>query len=369
LIQLDEESTFAEVTGRAADELSRGHLVAFSTETVYGVAARADLSEAVTRLRAVKARGPDRAFTVHIAAPNDVFAYAPSLPGLAHRLILKAWPGPLTLIVDVDNPSTAPAVAELDRSAVSAIYHKNTIGLRCPDDRVAAAILGSVRAPVVAASANLAGKPPPVTGSEILADLGGKIELIVDSGPTKYARPSTIVRVDASSYKVIREGVYDAGIVRRMTKLRILFVCTGNTCRSPMAEGLAKKMLVDRLGCTVDELPERGVEVSSAGTAGGGGGASDHAVAVMNRRDVSLSDHVSTPLSADQLQQADHIFVMTEGHRDAVLSMEPSVADRVSLLVDGENVRDPVGGSESDYEECARMVEQGLQSRLQEVIV
>ncbi len=369
VIRLDEQATFDDAVKRAVDELMRGKLVAFPTETVYGVGARADRQKAVSRLRSVKERGKDRAFTLHIPEPDDARRFAPSLPGVARRFIRKGWPGPLTLIVDVEDPSSAPGVVDLSPPAISAIYYGNTIGMRCPDDRVATAILRNVPAPIVAASANLAGHRPPVCGQDVLTDLNGQISLLLDSGSTKYAKPSTIVHVAGSSYKLLREGVYDAGIVERLWKVRLLFVCTGNTCRSPMAEGLAKRMLAERLGCEVTELADRGVEVWSAGTAGGGGGASEHARCVMEHRGIDIGDHMSRALSADLVQQADYIFVMTEGHRDMVVSMEPSSTERVALLVEGESVKDPIGGSEVDYEACARMVERGLEDRLQEVIV
>lgn len=369
VIRLDQQAALDDAAKRAADELARGNLVVFPTETVYGVAARADREEAMRRLRSLKTRGPDRAFTLHVAAPDDAIRFAPLLPGVARRLIRKAWPGPLTLIVEVEDPSIAPGVLDLDAVAASAIYYGNAIGMRCPDDRVAAAILERVPAPVVAASANLAGRPAPVCGDDVLKDLDGQIDLLVDSGRTKYGKPSTIVRFAGSSYKVLREGVYDAGIVDRLSKVRLLFVCTGNTCRSPMAEGLAKRMLADKIGCNVAELPDRGIEVSSAGTAGGGGGASEHAVTVMERRGIKIADHLSRSLSAEQVKEADYVFVMTEGHRDAVVRIDPSAAERVALLVEGQSVQDPIGGFEADYEECARMVEQGLKDRLQEVIV
>ena len=369
VIKLDQQSSLDDVVERAADGLIRGNLVAFPTETVYGVGARADLEEALRRLRIVKGREPDRAFTLHIAEPDDALRYAPSLPGMARRLIRKAWPGPLTLIVEVESSGRTTGAAGMGTSTVSAIYYGNTVGMRCPDDRVTSAILRRVGAPVVAASANLAGNPAPVCGEDVLNELRGRIDLLVDSGRTKYAKPSTIVHIAGSTYKVLREGVYDAGIVERMTKVRILFVCTGNTCRSPMAEGLAKRALADRLGCDPSELPAHGIEVSSAGTAGGWGGASEHAMAVMEQRGIKLTDHVSQSLSAERVQQADHIFVMTEGHKSAVLAIEPSAADRVQLLVDGRSVHDPMGGTQKEYEQCARMIEEGLNQRLQEVIV
>lgn len=369
VIGIDPQVGEAEAARHAAEVVTHGGLAAFPTETVYGLAARADDREAVQRLRDVKSRGADQAFTVHIGSAADAARFAPELAGLATRFIRKAWPGPLTLVVRVDDPSAAPVMAGLNGSAAAAMYYQNTIGLRCPDEPVAQALLQAVEAPVVAASANLAGRPPPWTARDVLQQLRGRIDLLVDGGQTRYAKPSTIVRVTGSSYELLREGVYDAGIVERLSTLRLLLVCTGSTCRSPMAAALAKKMLAERVGCRPEELSARGIVVESAGTAGGGSGASPNALAVMARRSIDLSEHIPAALSPEMVQRADYVFVMTRSHRDTVVGMAPLAADRVALLLDDQDIHDPLGGSEDEYERCAQTLEQGLQARLQEVIV
>ena len=352
---------------RVVEVLSRGGLVAFPTETVYGVAACVNKPEAMDRLRDLKSRTADKAFTIHIGSREDALAFAPNLSGLARRFMRKAWPGPLTLVVSVQDPASAPVMTRLNGSALSAMYYHNTVGLRYPDDPVAEAMLRAVDVPVVAASANKSGHAPPWTAEDVLKHFDGRIDVLVDAGRTKYSKPSTIVRVTDTAYEVVREGVYDAGIVERLSVLRLLFVCTGNTCRSPMAEGLVKKLLAERLGTDTAELPERGVVVMSAGTAGGFGPASEYAVQVMADRGADVSQHQSAHLSAEMIRQADHVFVMTRMHRDRVLEMVPSAEDRVKLLVDNEEVRDPIGGDKDEYEQCAQMIERGVRARLEEV--
>jgi len=369
IIKVDAQAGDTDAVRRAADILTRGGLVAFPTETVYGVAARVDDPVAVDGLRRVKSRGANQAFTVHIGSPGDAARFAPGITGLAGRFIRKAWPGPLTLIVQVNDPSSAPVMADLNGRAAAAMYFGGTIGLRCPDDAIAEALLSAVEAPVIAASANQSGHELPLSGEDVLKELDGQIDLLVDAGRTRYSKPSTIVRVTGRSYKLIREGVFDAGTIADLSKLRLLLVCTGNTCRSPMAAATARKMLADQLGCRVEELGDRGIEVASAGTAGGFGGASSHATTVMARRGLDLSGHVSTALKPEMIRQADYIYVMTRSHRDTALNLVPSAKDRVTLLLDDQDVHDPIGGSEDDYEKCARTVQEGLRARLQEVIV
>ncbi|MBI4719209.1 MAG: threonylcarbamoyl-AMP synthase [Planctomycetes bacterium] len=365
---VDPRGEFREAVRQAAEILTSGGLVAFPTETVYGLAARADVSAAMHRLRQVKGRAAEKAFTVHLGARADAARFAPEINAVARRLIRKAWPGPLTVILPVPDPGRAPIMSQVDPSACEAMYYDHMIGLRCPDDPVAEALLRAVPAPVVAASANLAGNPPPQSGEEVLRDLDGKIDFLIDAGRTKYSRPSTIVRMKDQTYEVVRPGVYDAGSVERLATLRILLVCTGNTCRSPMAAGLAGKLAADKLGCDMSSLPARGVLVSSAGTAGGLGRAAPHAVTVLARRGIDISGHTSTALTAEQVRLADHVFVMTDAHRDAVIDLVPQVADRVQLLLPDQEVGDPVGGTEEDYEACAQLIERGVRARLEEVL-
>ncbi len=261
VVQVDAREVDVEVIRHAAEVLRDGGLVAFPTETVYGLGARADDAGAIARLRQVKGREARKAFSVHIASRDDVKSFAPRLSGLAGRFIRKGWPGPLTLIVSVEDPASAPVMVGRDGFAAEAMYYDNAIGLRCPEDPVAHELLRSVGAPVVAASANPAGRPPPLTGDEVRKSLAGRIDLLLDSGRTKYTKPSTIVRVTATTYEIVREGVYDAGIIERLATARLLFVCTGNTCRSPMAAALAEHLIAQRLGCSAAELSARGVVI------------------------------------------------------------------------------------------------------------
>ena len=369
IIQIKRGADIASASRDGAEVLNAGGLVAFPTETVYGVGARADRSSGLKRLRQLKSRSADKPFTVHIGSFSQVVDYVSLPTGVAGRLVRKAWPGPLTLIVPVVDPAAGSRVKERGGATMSAIYFENTIGLRFPDDAIAQELLKAVDGPVVAASANRSSRAPPRTAGEVLTELGGQIDLLIDGGKTRYGKASTIVRLKDCSYEVVREGVYDARIVEEFAMFRLLLVCTGNTCRSPMAAGLARVLLAKRLECSESDLASRGVEVQSAGTMGGGGGASIEAVAVMSRRGIDLSGHNSIVVTPELIHQSDEILVMTESHRQSIVRMVPSAADRAHLLLGDRDIRDPIGAAEEDYEECARILEDGLAVRLDEVVI
>ena len=136
---------------------------------------------------------------------------------------------------------------------------------------------------------------------------------------------------------------------------RIVFVCTGNTCRSPMAEAICKRLLADRLGCSLDELPAKGFEVLSAGLAAGPGHpAAEEAVALAESKGVEFRQHQSRLLTPELAEQANHLLGMTRGHVQAILDYF-SVQARL-LSPDGDDVDDPVGQPFEVYEDCAHQM-------------
>ena len=318
----------------AAEVIRRGGLVGFPTETVYGVGARCDAREAVERLRSAKQRAEDKPFTVHVAYPTDVDRFVPQLAGLNRRFVRRALPGPITIVFEVEDPASADVIQATGLDRIDLMYHQGTIGIRCPAEETATAVLAEAGVPVVAASANLAGEPPPRTAEGVLAAMDGLLDLVLDGGESRYARPSTVVKLNQGGYHVLREGVVDGRMLRRLSSLNVLFVCTGNTCRSPMAAALYASTAAKTLGCVVDALSDRGVLVSSAGAQSfGGGAASDGAKEAMRRRSLDLSNHVSRTLTVDDINRADHIYCMTHNHRTAVLQLAPEAADRTELLL------------------------------------
>ena len=175
---------------------------------------------------------------------------------------------------------------------------------------------------------------------------------ILDDGPPKFPAPPTVVRVNGSNFEVVETGVVTPGRVQRLANEMIVFVCSGNTCRSPMAEAITKRTLADRLGLEVDRLSDAGYTIVSSGVAAASGApASDYCREVVRTFGADLDDHVAQRLTPQLAFAADRIIVMTREHQEIISRLWPSVAPRVQRLGGDNDVMDPYGGSLEDYEQ------------------
>lgn len=182
-----------EALPRALDLLRAGRLVAFPTDTVYGLGTTAFDDDAIQRIYLAKQRPAEKAIPVLLGGPQDLERVCAQVPPLALRLAERFWPGPLTLVV--------PKRAGLPPS----LSADETIGVRMPDHSAA---LGLLRAagPLAVSSANLSGQPSPSTAEQVLAQLGGRIALILDGGRTPGGAPSTVADCLGAEPRILREG-------------------------------------------------------------------------------------------------------------------------------------------------------------------
>ena len=347
---------------KAARALKKGRLVAFATETVYGIAALASDPEAMERLRELKSR-PKRPFSVHFADPQDVRRYVREVPPAAARLIDKSWPGPVTLILPTGGGLGDP---KLQRAGLyEVLTYEGCIGLRCPNALVARLMLSGAGGVVVAPSANLSGRRSPRTASQVLRVLDGRIDLLLDTGPTRLGMDSTVVRFDGDEWRVVRKGVHDTRAIRRMLAKTYLFVCTGNTCRSPMAVGLVRRLVARKRGCSVSDLEKLGIRVMSAGAfAVDGARASPEAVRAARKRGVDISRHRSQKLTSQLIRDADVVLCLSGFHVSEVRRLAPSAAHKIRVLDERGDIADPIGGGPDVYGHTAERIEKALKAYL-----
>jgi L-threonylcarbamoyladenylate synthase len=185
----------ADEIAQAVEILKQGGLVAFPTETVYGLGADAANEHAMKRLYAVKRRPSDHPVIVHFGSKDDAFAWAREVPAAARKLAERYWPGPLTLI--------------LKRSALAKDFvtgGQDTVGLRVPSHPVAQELLKEFRGGVAAPSANRFGLVSPTTAAHVREDLGKEVDLVLEGGPSEVGIESTILDLSGASPALLRPG-------------------------------------------------------------------------------------------------------------------------------------------------------------------
>lgn len=179
----------------AAHLLLEGELVAFPTDTVYGVAGDALQHFAVRQIFEAKQRPRDKALPVFITQIDDLNQVARSVPNAAWPFLRQFWPGALTVVLH-KSPNLPPELTA----------GQDTVAVRLPDHPVCHDLVARVGHPLAVTSANLSGRPSPTTAQEVAAQLGGRIALILDGGPTPTPHPSSIVDLSVSPPRLLREG-------------------------------------------------------------------------------------------------------------------------------------------------------------------
>lgn len=198
VLRVDPEHPDETALNRLAEEVLRGGIVAFPTDTIYGLGCSLFDTDAVEMLAQIKHRARSHAFISLIPEPLQAWGLADEVGPLAERLIDRYWPGPLSLIF-----RASPLVS------LQVLGHAGTLALRCPRDTLCQRILERIGGPVVSSSANLSGEPPAESAAEIVAVFGNQLDLVLDGGPRHARPPTTLVDVSGARPRLLRRGTLD----------------------------------------------------------------------------------------------------------------------------------------------------------------
>ncbi|MBC8551595.1 MAG: threonylcarbamoyl-AMP synthase [Candidatus Brocadiales bacterium] len=195
ILNLKNPDTYRENIKIAAKALLSGKIVAFPTETVYGLGVCADNDTAIDNLYSVKQRHRDKKLSIMISKSEDITKYVKQIPPIAEKLIRAFWPGPLTIILELEDNST--------------------VGLRNPDNRVIRDLINAVEIPIASTSANISGGPPAIDAQQVIVNFSDKIDVILDDGPAEAGNPSTIVKIFDDTFEIVRHGVIEEERINR----------------------------------------------------------------------------------------------------------------------------------------------------------
>jgi len=230
--------------------------------------------------------------------------------------------------------------------------------------------------PLLVPSANLSGRPPATTAEEVLEQFPSQLDLVIDGGPVSGAGESTVVKVETivppgarsgekatehDEVTVLREGAIPGWRVRNPRRTHLLYVCQGNTDRSPLAAAILRRTVAERTGTTEDHLADLDYHVTSAGTAAEPGRRCSRRTRQTARECFSppldLEDHRSRRLTAEMIEQATRIICMERNQREEILAFYPHrVRDVILLDPEGSDIKDPIGQGRDTYRRLANRI-------------
>ena len=340
----------------AVQAVAEGHIVAVPGDCSYLLVGSGLHENVVSRLAHIAQSDRNQhGITLMLRSASELLDYFPSVSPSIRRLASKAWPGPITF--DLKDSLTSSLLGCLDDRVIQALRMKNTkIRTSQPSHPVFEQMGRLLSGPLIAAPALDAKGNLARNLNQAMSD---GYTIAIDDGDTDAVGLPTLVEFDDNEASIAREGLLPIEYLKSLSRWTILFVCTGNTCRSPMAQAMMNRKIADKFGTknASSELPIRAI---SAGVAAyGGEPSSPGALEAIKKYRTSLDSHLSSQLTREMVDHADIILTMGGRHKHVIVSQWPSAESKVHLISpEGAEITDPFGGPLDVYERCAQQLDQ-----------
>ena len=372
-ISLTNSGDSRDVIHQIVERLAQGGLVALPSETGYVVAGVSSNSKSLAGLKRwadqSKSKYHAPLFCLIFGHKHEAEDYLFDEDPLSYKLAFRCWPGPMEIIVQPHLINSRTSLMSVLPRELQDFFEGNSyFTLACSQHKTLQLVRQMLNAPLVGFRP-LINDPSSVTGltckplydsATISKFVGEEPILVVEDAPSRFLQSPTLISTKHNKIEIVVNGAISETSINRIAGEYFLFVCTGNTCRSPMAEGYFRHYLAEKLSCKPDELLDKGFIVSSAGLSTMNGyPASQEAIDYLAELSIDISMHSSKMMTHEMLDQADRIYTMTKGHLSSILSQRPDLTSKVSLISpQGTDIADPIGGSAEEYEECAKQIEQ-----------
>jgi len=346
IFKVDPFSPSQEYIQEAVSCLCDGQVICLPTDTVYGLGCNYLSEKARERIYEIKGRSFSKPLAIAVYDVSLIENFIFPLPLWVYKVADNLLPGPLTVVLPY--------------------LESETLAFRIPSSLLCLRILEEFSNPIWLTSANRSGYEDCFSGEEVIKEFNGVVDLIIDEGETRFRQPSTVIRMGNEEIEIIRQGpITKDQLMRVVTTKNIMFVCTGNSCRSVMAEALFSKYV----GKLRPEL-EGKIKCMSCGTTTIEGlPASDSTLEILKREEgIDFSTHKATECGFWNLKRQDVIFVAQQNHLRYIKENYPYFKDKVYLLLEyvdlpfegGYDIPDPIGRSDEFYYRILALIKEAV---------